>query len=175
MKKTVLIFGTISGLISVVMLGVTLMFSKSIGFDKGMIIGYATIILSLSLIFFGIKSYRDNIQQGSITFGKAFGVGILICLISCLFYVITWEIMYFNFMPDFTTEYANYQMEQLKAGGASEQVMQAALEESKKFKEMYDNPLINAAITFTEPFPVGLIITLISALILKKKQQVQTI
>jgi hypothetical protein len=169
-----LIFGTISGLISVAMLAVTLALSKSIGFDKGMIIGYATIILSLSLVFFGIRSYRDNIQQGYISFGKAFGVGILICLISCMFYVITWEIMYFNFMPDFSTEYAKYQMEQLKAGGATEQVMQTAMEESKKFKEMYDNPLINAAITFTEPFPVGLLITLISSLILKKKPQVQT-
>jgi hypothetical protein len=169
MKKTVLVFGVISGLISAVMLLNIPLFGDKIGFEKGMIVGYASIILSLSLVFFGIKSYRDNVQKGSITFGKAFGVGILITLISCLFYVIAWQIIYYNFMPDYLEKYGNYQIDQMKASGASEAMIEATRMETQKFSEMYKNPFLNALFTFTEPFPVGLLITLISALILKRK------
>lgn len=84
-----------------------------------------------------------------------------------------WEIIYFNFMPDFVAKYAAYMVEKAKASGASPAAIQAKLEEMKKFKVMYDNPFFNAATTFLEPLPIGLIITLISALILRKKAKAQ--
>jgi len=170
MKKTVLIFGLISGAISAAMMFATLPFIDRIGFDKGAIVGYTSIILSFLLVFFGIRSYRENIGGGTITFGRAFAVGILITLISCIFYVAAWEIIYyFNFVPDFFAKYSAYVVEKAKASGASPEAIRAKVEEMKKFKQMYDNPFFNAAMTFTEPFPVGLIITLISALILRKR------
>ena len=169
MKKTVLTFGLISGAISALMMFAVLLFKDKIGFDKGAIIGYTTIILSFLLVFFGIRSYRENVGGGTITFGRAFAVGILITLISCICYVVAWEVIYFKFMPDFFAKYAAYVVEKAKASGASPAAIQAKLEEMKKFKQMYDNPFFNAAITFTEPFPIGLIVTLISALILRKK------
>ena len=169
MKKTVLTFGLIGGAIMAAMMVATLPFVDKIGFDKGEIVGYTTMILAFMLVFFGIRSYRENVNGGQITFGRAFAVGILITLIVCVCYVVTWEIIYFKFMPDFADKYASYIVEKVRASGASQQVIDAKLQEMKSFKAMYDNPFINAAITFVEPFPVGLIVTLISAAILRKK------
>jgi len=91
MKKTVLVFGLISGAVAAALMFLTLPFADRIGFERGYIVGYTTIILSFLLVFFGIRSYRENIGGGSITFGRAFAVGILITLISCVCYVVAWE------------------------------------------------------------------------------------
>lgn len=169
MKKTVLTFGLISGaMMSLMMLG-TITFIDRIGMDKGMVIGYTTMLLSFLLVFFGIRSYRENVGGGQISFGRAFSVGILIMLISCLCYVITWQILYSSYLPDFMEKYTNYTMEQLRASGASQAVIDAKAEEMRQFSVLYQNPLFRAAVTFLEPLPVGLPITLISAFILRRK------
>ena len=173
MKKTVLIFGLISGAISSVLMAVTVPFAHRIGFNKALILGYTTIVLSFLLVFFGIRSYRDNVGNGQITFSKAFAVGICITLISCMFYVGTWEILYFNFMPDFMDNYGAATIEKLKASGASPAAVDAQVQQLNKLKEQYKNPLINSLMTFIEPFPVGLAITLLSAAVLRKKAQSQ--
>src|SRR5947199_7355697 len=107
MKKVVIVFGLISGAISAAMMFLTipLMKSGAINFKNGEIIGYTAIFLSFLLVFFGIRSYREN-AGGAITFGRGFSVGILITLISCVFYVASWEIIYFKFMPNFGAKYA---------------------------------------------------------------------
>ena len=169
MKKTVLTFGLIGGAIMAAMMFATLPFMDKIGFDRGEIVGYTTMILAFMLVFFGIRSYRENVSGGRITFGRAFAVGILITVVACVCYVVAWEILYFKFMPDFVDKYAGYAVEKVRASGATQQVIDAKLQEMKSFKAMYDNPLINAAITFVEPFPIGLVVTLISSAILRKK------
>lgn len=171
MKKTVLTFGLISGAVAVLLMSATVPFMHRIGFDKGLIVGYTGIVVSLLLVPYGIRSYRENVGGGHITFGRAFAVGILIALISSLCYVIAWEIIYFNFLPDFAEKYSAFMVEKARAAGASQQAIEATVQESKNMKAMLDNPLINAAMTFIEPFPVGLIITTISAAILRKKPQ----
>jgi hypothetical protein len=173
MKKTILIFGVISGAISSLMMAATVPFVHRISNNQALVLGYTTMVLSFLLVFFGIRSYRDNAGNGQITFSKAFAVGICITLISCIFYVGTWEIIYFNFMPNFMDEYGTHMVEKLKASGASAEAIQAKVLEMNKFKEQYKNPLFNAAMTFIEPFPVGLVITLISAGILRRKPQSQ--
>lgn len=169
MKKTILTFGLISGVLSSLMMISTVPFLEKIGTDKGLIVGYTTIVASFLLVFFGIRSYRDNISDGQITFGRAFAIGICITLISCIFYVLTWEVLYFKFLPHFMDNYGAQAIAQLKASGASAAAVQAKVEELRKFKESYRNPLYNAAMTFIEPFPVGLVITLLSAAILRRK------
>jgi len=171
MKRTVLIFGVISGAISSAMMFLTMPLIKRgiINFDNGEVIGYTAIFLSFLLVFFGIRSYREN-HGGTITFGRAFSVGILITLISCVFYVASWEILYFgNFMPDFSDKYAAASVAKMRAKGASDAAIAAKMKEMEQFKKMYDNPLINAAMTFVEPFPVGLVVTLVSAGILRRR------
>jgi hypothetical protein len=171
MKKTVLIFGLISGAISSILMGVLLSFIDRIGFDKGMVFGYTTIVLSFMLVFFGIRSYRDNVAGGHISFGRAFAVGILITLVSCICYVGTWELIYIKFMPDFAEKFAKHAIEQVTASGAAKEVIDAKVQEMKEFLVNYNNPLYNTFFTFLEPFPVGVIITTISAAILRKKRK----
>jgi len=173
MKKTILTFGLISGAISSLVMVAIVPFKDRIGFERGPVIGYTSIVLSFLLVFFGIRSYRDNIGNGHITFLKAFTVGISITLISCICYVVTWEIIYYNFLPDFWDKYGAHLVEKLRASGASPAAVQAKLEEVTRYKELYQNPLLNAVLTFIEPFPIGLVITLISALALKRKPQSQ--
>ena len=172
MKKPILTFGLISGAVSSVLMIATVPFaSHGVG---SAIIGYTSIVLSFLLVFVGIRAYRDKEGNGQISFGKAFAVGISITVISCLCYVITWEVLYFNFYPDFADKYAAHVIEKAKASGASEAAVQAKIQEMNKFKEQYKNPFFNVAMTFIEPFPVGLVITLISAGILRKKPPSQT-
>jgi hypothetical protein len=173
MKRTILVFGLISGALSSLMMVATVPFIDKVGFDKGEYVGYTAIVLSFLLVFFGIRSYRDNLGNGQITFAKGFVVGIGITLISCVFYVVTWEALYFTVLHDFMDKYSAYMVAKLQASGASAAAVQAQLQELKKYKEMYENPFFNAAMTFIEPFPVGLVITLLSAAILRKKQQAQ--
>lgn len=171
MRKTVLTFGSIGGAVIAVLISATVPFADRIGFDKGVIIGYTTMILAFMFVFFGVRSYRENVGDGQISFGRAFAVGILITLIVCICYVVAWEIIYFKFMPDFMDKYANYAIAKAKAAGASQPAIDAQLQQMKQLKVMLDNPLINAAMTFTEPFPVGLLVTLISAAVLRKKRK----
>jgi len=171
MKKTVLVFGLISGAIASLLMLATVPFIDRIGFDKGAVIGYTSMVLSFMLVFFGIRSYRDNVAGGSISFGKAFVIGILITIVSCMFYVGTWEVIYFKFMPDFCEKFSKYAIDKVIASGATIDVVNAKVQEMKEFTRMYNNPLINIAFTFAEPLPVGLIMTLISAAILRKKRR----
>jgi small-conductance mechanosensitive channel len=175
MKKTILTFGLISGVICSLMMVATVRFEDSIGFDKAEFLGYALIVLSFLLVFFGIRSYRDTTGNGHITFGKAFAVGIAITLITCVFYVLTWEALYFTVLHDFMAKYSAYMVDKLKATGASASTVQAKIQEMKKYQELYENPLYNSAVTFLEPFPVGLLVTLISALVLKKNLQPKSV
>jgi hypothetical protein len=174
MKKTILTFGLISGAISALMMAITVPFAHKITFNKSLFLGYTTIVLSFLLVYFGIRSYRDNTGNGQITFAKAFTVGICITVISSLCYVVAWEIIYYNFMPDFMDKYGAIMVERAKAAGASAAAIQAKVEQAKRYKELYANPLTMAAMTFIEPFPVGLVITLISAAVLRRKPQSQT-
>jgi Protein of unknown function (DUF4199) len=174
MKKTIITFGLISGAISSLVMVAIVPFKDRIGFERGPVIGYTSIVLSFLLVFFGIRSYRDNMGHGEITFLKAFAVGISITVISCICYVITWEVIYYNFLPDFWDKYGAHLVEKLRASGASPAAVQAKLQQVTRYKELYKNPLLNGVLTFIEPFPIGLVITLISALVLRRKPQSQS-
>jgi hypothetical protein len=173
MKRVVLLFGLLSGVVSSAMMFLTLPFIKNgtVNNHNGQVIGYTAIVLSFLFVFFGIRSYRES-SGGTITFGRATGVGLLITLISCVFYVTSWEIIYFKVMPDFGDRYAARAVEAAREKGATEAAIQAKKAEMAKMKAMYDNPLINAAVTFIEPFPVGLVMTLVSAAILRRRTPV---
>jgi len=173
MRKIIVTFGLISGAISSLMMIVLVTFGDRIGFDRGATIGNTSIVLSFLMVFFGIRTYRDNIGNGQITFLKAFAVGLSITLISCIIYVVTWEVIYYNFIPGFWDAYGAHLAQKLTAAGASPAAVQAKLQQARKYKELYKNPFFNAALTFIHPFPIGLVMTLISALVLRRKPQPQ--
>lgn len=173
MKKTILKFGLMSGALSSLMMLATIPFEDKIGFDRSEVVGYTVIVLSFLLVFFGVRSYRDNAGNGQITFTKAFTVGISITLITCICYVLTWELLYFTVLHDFMNKYSAYLVAKLRASGASAAAIQAQLEQVNKMKVLYENPFYNAAITLMEPLPIGLVVTLLSAVVLRKKPQAQ--
>lgn len=173
MKRIVLRYGLASGALLAVMMAVTMpLYRRGIlDFDHGELIGYSSMVLAFLLVFFGIKSYRDNVAAGEISFGKAFQVGLLITLVACAMYVLSWQILYYNFYPDFLDHYSAHAVAKMRAEGESEAAVQAASAQMADFAKLYANPLVNVAITFLEVFPVGLIMTLVSAAILRRKHR----
>ena len=174
MKKVVLTFGFISGAILSAMMVITMLLLDRIGFSRAEILGYTTMVLSFVLIFFGVRSYRENVAGGHLTFGRAFTVGLLIMVVASACYVVTWQFIYFNVMPDFADKFVAYQIEKAKASGASPEQVEATARLMQQFKQMYDKPLFNAAFTFVEPLPVGLPLTLLSAAVLRTKRTRRT-
>ncbi len=170
MRKTVLTFGLISGVLSSVMMLLTVPFIDIIGFDHGEILGYTLIIASLLPVYFGIRSYRDNVAGGSVTFGRAFLIGLLISVISSVCYVVTWEFVYFKLRPDFGDKFSAYAIDSVRKSGGSTQAIEETTQRMKMMKQMLDQPLLNAAMTFVEPFPIGVLVSAISAGVLRKRR-----
>ena len=174
MKNTVWTFGLISGVIISLMMIATIPFMDTIGFEKGEIIGYTTMVLSFLLVFFGIRSYRDNVGRGHVTFGRAFAVGSLIVVVSSLCYVATWQLVYHKVAPDFMVKYQAYVIDKAQRDGETPAQIDKRVADMKRFEALYRNPAINVAVTFVEPLPVGLVITLISAAVLSGRRKAKT-
>ena len=170
MKKIVLTFGLLAGAVLSAMLLITLPFMETIGFDRAMVVGYTSMVLAFLLIFFGVRSYRDNVAGGSVGFGRAFAVGASIAAVASLCYVATWEIVYFNFAPDFLTKYQAHVLDKARADGETPEAIAARKAEMDQFAEWYQNPAVNAAVTFLEPLPVALIVSLVSAGVLSRRK-----
>jgi uncharacterized protein DUF4199 len=171
MKRIVLRYGLASGTVLMVLSAVMLPLCMQgvIDFDHSEVLGYSSMVLSFLLVFFGVKSYRDSVGAGAISFGRAFGIGILITLITCAMYVIAWEILYFNFFPDFLDQYSAHVLAKMRAAGESEAAIRETTAKMAEMAKHYKNLLFNVGITFMEVFPVGLIVTLVSAAILRRK------
>ncbi len=173
MRKIVLTFGLIAGAIMSAMMVITLPFQEQIGFDRAAIIGYTTMVLAFLMVFVGVKSYRDNVAGGQVSFGRAVAVGLLITAVATVCYVATWEVIYYRFTPDFGDAYAAYNLEQVKKSGASDAEIATKAAEMERYKEMYRKPLANIALTFLEPLPVGIVFTLVTAGILSRKRRAE--
>jgi hypothetical protein len=169
MKKTVLTFGLIAGFIISVLMGGSLFFADRIGSGHSMVLGYTIMVASFLLVYFGIRSYRDNTLGGQISFGRAFACGLLITLITTACYVVMWEILYFNFMPHFMDSYFAAQIKSVQSAGLDSAATAARIAAIQHSQQLYQNPLVNIAYTIIEPLPVGLLITLISATVLRRR------
>lgn len=170
MRKIVLTYGLIAGAILSVLMVATMPYMDRIGYDSGMVIGYTTMVMAFLMIYFGVRSYRDNVLGGSIGFGRAFGTGMLITAIAGICYVATWEFVQYKFVPDFADKYAAHEVDKARRDGATEAEITAKQAEMAQFKEMYKNPLLNMAMTFLEPLPVGLLFSLLSAGVHSRKR-----
>ena len=169
MKRIVWTFGLISGAVISVLMSANMMLVDSAN-EHGLILGYATMVAAFAMIWFGVRSYRDNVLGGSIGFGRALSTGLLIMLISSCFYVATWEVIYHKFMPDFADKYAAQALEKAKAQGKSAQEIEATRVQVADFKKMYANPLLFIGLTLLEPVPVGVLVSLVTAGILSRRK-----
>ena len=173
MKRTSLIFGTISGVIISTFMGTTMAIVGCGAGDMGygsMILGFSAMVAAFAFIFVGIKNYRDKQNGGVITFGKGFLLGFMISFIASTLYVLTWAVEFHFFMPDFIDKYAAMQVKDVHASGMTGAALESALKDIETATYNYKhNPFYFAMYTYAEILPVGIIITLISALILKRK------
>lgn len=177
MTRIILLFGAIIGIINVTMFFISFLGGGiETSMEYGELIGYTTMIISLSAIFFAVRQYRDNHLGGQIKFGKAFLIGILITVVAGLVYTIGWEIYYQNGGSEFTDMY----LEQLRAGmaedGMTEAEIDAQLASQEDMMQAYkENIAVRMGITFMEIFPVGLLVSLIVGLVygvfLKPKEE----
>lgn len=172
MRKIVLTFGLIAGAILAAMMFITHPFRDQIGLDRAAIVGYTTMVAAFLMVFIGVKSYRDNVAGGTVTFWKALQVGLLISLVATTCYVAAWELYYHKVSPDFADQYATYMIDKAKASGATEAELAAKAKEMADFKAMYQNPLANIALTFVEPLPVALLYAFLSAGVLSRKRRI---
>lgn len=172
MKKYVLKYGFIAGGMMSAFMLMTVPFMSQIGFDYGAIIGYSGMIVAFLMVYFGVRAYRDNVLNGSIRFWQAFKTGLLITAISSACYVATWQVVYFGGLaPNFMRDYTAHTLEKAKAAGTPQAEIDKQVQEMEEFQAMYQNPLVNAAITFIEPLPVGLLFTLLTAGLLSRKRR----
>ena len=172
MRKIILIYGLIAGAIVSGLMFASWPFweSGALNFENGEFVGYTTMVISLSMVFFGVKSCRDYHFNGSISFWQAVKVGVLITLIASVMYALAWEVSYHTVAADFTEKMWQHYLEKMKSETKNETELKAAMEQMESFKEWYKNPVLRFGITLTEILPVGIIITLISALLLRKKE-----
>ncbi|KAB2921412.1 MAG: DUF4199 domain-containing protein [Bacteroidetes bacterium] len=174
MRKIVLMYGSIAGLLMVGMFLISfwMMENGTLSFENSELFGYTTMLVVMSLIFVGVRSHREKNLNGVMTFGAGFKTGILIAAVASLFYAGGWEV-YYNTVPGvretFMNRYIEMSEKKMTAEGKAKEEIDAKVEELRKMAVMYENPLFRFGITLMEIFPVGLLVTLISAGILRKR------
>lgn len=167
MKRNVWIFGLVMGsILCINMVYMVHLCYTNPDFKSNDLVGYVGMVVIFSLIFFGVKNYRDKQLDGFISFGQAFKMGILIATIASIMYVVVWLFYYYLFVPDYLEKYILLVLKETPAAD-----LPAKTKEMESFKEMYKNPLFVVLITFSEVFPVGLVVSLISAFFLKRNNK----
>jgi hypothetical protein len=172
MKQIIIRYGLIAGSIVGAGLLISMLLFKLqiLNMDYGAVFGYSMQLIAFTSIYFGIKKYRDEVGHGNIRFGKAFGLGLSIAFIAGIIYCVTWEIYFQATGQKFIAEYSEMYLEKMKERGVGEQEFTAAQAEMTQFAEMYRNPLVRFAFTLLEIIPLGVLVSLISALLLKRRQ-----
>jgi hypothetical protein len=136
--------------------------------SDGMLLGYALMLLALTSVFLGIKRYRDHLRGGVIRFLPAFGMGLGISAIASVLYAIGWEAVLAVSGMDFPAVYYKAMEEAARARGASAAELASMAEEAASFARLYANPVLRFGMTFIEMFPVGILVSLLSAGVLRK-------
>ena len=169
MTRTALIYGTIATAIITLFFWLTHTFwIEENDFSMGEILGYVSMVLAFTMIYFGVRSYR-NLQPGQkISLGKAFMVGLSITIVASVWYVIGWMI-YYEQNPEIMNSFFKQSIEQIRQSDLSTTEMQVRITEMKQFQQNYKNPLVRIGFTLMEILPVGLVMSAISAIILKRK------
>lgn len=176
MKKNIWIFGLLSGVIITGMANyMAWICMGNPEFKSNDFVGYTFLLGAFAFIFVGIRNYRNNYLSGVISFGKAFKTGFYISLIASTLYVLVWLIDYYVFIPGYLDQYIAHVMYQARLDGATADELAQTAKQMADFKEMYKNPVFVILITYAEVLPIGLIVSLISAFILKRKGNTDTI
>lgn len=171
MRKIIITYGVVAG---AVIIGSMILTNSLVGQEDSVNLsewlGYLVMIVALSVIFVGIKRYRDRELGGVIKFGTAAMLGLGISLVASVVYVVVWEVNLAMTDYTFIDEYTQSVIEKNVAEGVSGADMRAVVAEMEEMKEQYAKPVYRLAITFLEIFPVALLITLLSAAVLRNSK-----
>jgi hypothetical protein len=169
MRRSILKYGVVAGLVVAAgMWGTLLAFRGDMPHGwLGMALGYLSMLVALSAVFVGIKHHRDMGRGGVIRFWPAFGLGLGISAIAGVFYVFAWELAQATVVGDFAGHYAAATIANAKAGGADAAALARLTAQMESFKLQYANPLFRLPMTFVEIFPVGVLVSLVSAAVLR--------
>lgn len=167
MTRVIWKYGLLAGVILAALMFLTIPFVDTIG-DMGIVLGYTTMVLGFMMIFFGVRAYRDREGGGRVTFGRAFLIGLAITLIGSLCYVAAWEVISRRYMPDFADKYGARIVAKARAEGRPEAEIAATQKKMEEFATSYRNPWFRMPMTLLEPLPVGLILSLVAAGILRR-------
>ena len=170
MIRLIVLYGIAGGLIVAVPMVWQMMSLEQGEMPPGVVYGYLTMIVALTAVFLGVKHYRDKVLGGAVKFGPALLVGLGISAVASLVYVIGWEISLAFSNYEFVAIYSNSIVEAARSKGASPEELQKAIADAESFATIYRNPLYRMAITFIEMFPVGVLISLISAGLLRNSR-----
>lgn len=161
MLRYSLIYGTISGVIIIAMIVLTMVTGVA---NDSVVLGYLIMLVVLSLIFVGVKRYRDIEQGGVIRFLPALGLGLGIAVVAGVAYVIAWETYVAVSGSNYIEAYTARAIAELRAGNAPDAAAQIAQLEA--MRDDYRNPLYRFGMTFMEMFPVGVLVAVVSAAVL---------
>lgn len=164
MLRKIIYYGVIAGLVvGSILFGITVATAGEPPLEYGMVVGYLSMLLALSAIFVAIKRHRDQDLGGIIRFWPAFGMGLGITLIAGIIYVLAWEAALAVTGADFGAVYAKFLIEQQQAKGVTGAELAKFTAEMEKFRIQYADPLFRMPMTFVEIFPVGVLVSLVSA------------
>lgn len=169
MKKTVFIFGLLAAVVAITVMVATVPLLDSEGYRKADLLGYSGMVLSALLVFFGIRYYRDRAAEGGLGFGRAFAVGLLITLVSSLCQVAAFQLVYFRLVPDFGDRFAACMVHRARDAGATPEEIAETTHKAETLKRLFDNPWTNAALTFVQPLPLGIVAAGLSAAVLRRR------
>ena len=171
MLRLIVRYGVIAGLVVGVPMFSLTVFGRNEGLEKyGYLIGYTTMLIALSAIFIAIKKHRDTALGGVIGFWPALGIGLAISFVAGIFYVASWELAVSVAHLDFASSYAQSMIDAAKAKGLTGDALAKAVADAEQFKVNYANPLYRLPMTFIEIFPVGVLVSLISAGLLRNSR-----
>ncbi len=170
MLRTILTFGVAAGLIVIVPMGLMMTFGEFGEATHSMVTGYAVMLLAFSLIFVGVKRHRDRALGGVIRFLPALLAGLGISAVAAIIYVIGWEITLALTDYAFMTDYAAAMVEAARARGASAAELAKVTADMEAMKVSYANPLMRMPMTFVEIFPVGLLVSIVTAALLRNSR-----
>jgi Protein of unknown function (DUF4199) len=169
MKQVIFRYGLYATLV-IVGLGMVDFFivSKYAGIAVQEVTGYLTMLLAMIFVFMGIRHYRDRVNGGALSFAQGMKTGILIVLIPSVFFGL-FDLLYTEVIkPDWLETYYAAYMERIKASTPPDKLA-AALAKANREKEIFANPVYQFLLMAATVFIIGLIVTIISALTLRKK------
>ena len=167
MGRIIAVYGAIAGVIVVIGMFISITFVADHG-AMGMVAGYLSMLAALLFVFVGVKRYRDVDLGGVIGFRKAFGVGLGIGLVASLFYILGWEVYMWRTGGTFMADYIAQSVEDMRAAGKSAAEIAQFSSEMDAMAQQYRNPLFRMALTLTEILPVALIVSIVSAALLRR-------